>query len=287
MAWNRLRRALGAARVARERLEYLCAAEERSQRERRLALARAADPADLVLRGYRGYSQNDEDGILEEIFRRVGAGRSEFVEFGCGDGSENNTLYMLLRGEWRGVWLDGDASNVAAASALRSAAELGERLRIEESIVTAENVNGVLTAAGVSAQPDLLSIDIDGNDYWVWSALEAVRSRVVVIEYNAVFRPPHRVVQRYDPGRRWDGTNYFGASLKALEELGTRKGYALVGTGDPGINAFFVRRDLLKPGQFSEPFTAERHWRPANYPPWPPPGATRHRPGVGPYTVLI
>lgn len=282
MAWNRFLRALDAARVARERLEYLCAAAERSERERRLALARAADPADLVLSGYRGYSQNDEDGILGEIFRRIGVARSEFIEFGCGDGGENNTLYLLLAG-WRGVWLDGDASNVAAASALRDAAQLGDRLRIEKSLVTAENVNAVLAAAGASAEPDLLSIDIDGNDFWVWSALEAVNSRVVVIEYNAMFQPPHRVVQRYDPVRRWDGTSYFGASLKALEDLGVRKGYVLVGTGEPGINAFFVRRDLLRPGLFSEPYTAERHWRPANYPPWPPARAMRHRPGVGPY----
>lgn len=282
MTWGRLRKVIEAARLARGRMEYLCAAAERSERERRLALARIADPKDLVLSGYRGYSQNDEDGIIEEIFRRIGIARSEFVEFGCGDGSENNTLYLALAG-WHGVWLDGDAANVTAALALRDAAELNDRLRIAKSLVTAENCNQTLTAAGASAEPDLLSVDIDGNDFWVWSALEAVNSRVVVVEYNATFRPPHKVVQRYDPARRWNGSSYFGASLKALEELGTSKGYVLVGTGDPGINAFFVRRDLLAPGLFSEPFTAERHWRPANYPPWPPPPATRHRPGVGPY----
>lgn len=282
--WNKLRRAANTVRRASARLEYLCTVAQSAERERHAAAARALDPEDLILSGYRGYSQNDEDGIIEEIFRRIGVVRREFVEFGCGDGIENNTLYLLSAG-WRGVWLDGDAANIAAALARREAADAEDRLTVREVMVTAENINEVLPAAGVHPEPDLMSIDIDGNDYWVWSALNVVNSRVVVIEYNATFRPPHRIVQRYDPGRRWDGTNYFGASLKALEELAARKGYALVGTEGAGCNAFFVRKDLLEPGLFSEPFSAERHWRPANYGPSRLAGL-RHPPGVGPYEVL-
>jgi hypothetical protein len=285
MVWNKLRMAANTVRRASARLDYLRALAQSAERERRAAAARSADPNDLVLSGYCGYSQNDEDGIIDEIFRRIGVTCREFVEFGRGDGIEDNTLYLLCAG-WRGVWLDGDGSSVAAALARRNLAGAQGRLAVREALVTAENINEVLLAAGVHPEPDLLSVGIDGNDYWVWAALDAVSSRVVVIEYNATFRPPHRIVQTYDPSRRWDGTSYFGASLKALEELGARKGYALVGTGDAGCNAFFVRGDLLRPGLFSEPFSAERHWRPACYAPSPSSLGVRHRPGVGPYEVL-
>jgi len=108
---------------------------------------------------------------------------------------------------------------------------------------------------------DLLSIDIDGNDIHVLDAIDVIRPRVVVIEYNGKFPPPMNVVQRYNPEHRWKGTDYGGSSLLAITKIAGRKGYSLVGCGIAGVNAFFVRDDLLG-DKFQAPFTPENHYQP-------------------------
>ena len=137
------------------------------------------------------------------------------------------------------------------------------RLSLARALVTAENVEQVFAAAGVQLDVDLLSLDIDRNTYWVWEAL-AIRPRVVVIEYNAVFPPAMDWAIEYRAGRAWNGTMYFGASLTAFARLGREKGYALVGCSLNGVNAFFVREDLCG-DRFDGPFTSERHFEPARY----------------------
>jgi hypothetical protein len=116
---------------------------------------------------------------------------------------------------------------------------------------------------------DLLSIDVDGNDYWIWRAIKSVTARVVVMEYNATYPPPVDFVRAYDPAARWGRDNYYGASLSALEKLGRKLGYALVGCSLSGVNAFFVREDLLKgpdgAARFHAPFTAREHFEPPRY----------------------
>ena len=116
----------------------------------------------------------------------------------------------------------------------------------------------------VDVNGNLLSVDIDFNDYWVWKAMQVARPRVVSIEYNASLRPPLSLVVPYNPDSIWTGGNYFGASLEALVRLGTLKGYRLVGCCFAGVNAFFVRDDLCE-DLFFEPATAEEHYEPARY----------------------
>ena len=111
---------------------------------------------------------------------------------------------------------------------------------------------------------DLLSIDIDGNDYFVWEAITAIEPRVVVIEYNSKFPPPMRWTIRYDPAHEWDGSDQFGASLQSLADLGIRKGYRLVGCNITGTNAFFVRADLAG-DHFVEPPDAATLYQPPRY----------------------
>ena len=111
---------------------------------------------------------------------------------------------------------------------------------------------------------DLLSIDIDFNDYWVWKAVNAVNPRAAVIEYNAGLRPPLSLTVPYQPNRSGDGTNFFGASLEAMVRLGAQKGYRIVGCNISGSNAFFVREDLCA-GHFLEPATAEEHYEPPRH----------------------
>jgi hypothetical protein len=186
-------------------------------------------------------SQNGEDGMIEEIFRRLGVVRGSFVEFGVQDGRECNTARLALGAGWSGVVMEGAESYIPALTARFA----GVPVRVMQAFITAENVADLFGLAGVPEEFDLLSIDIDGNDYWVWRALHGFRPRVVVIEYNAAHTPPGRWVMRYNPTHTWNGTTYYGASLSSLAALGTELGYALIGTDINGVNAFFVRRDLL------------------------------------------
>jgi tetratricopeptide (TPR) repeat protein len=194
-------------------------------------------------------SQNGEDGVIEAIFAAIGTTNRYFVEFGVQDATECNSARLLAR-DWSGLLMDGDGIS------------RNPRATVQREFVTAENVNSLFGKYGVPREFDLLSIDIDGNDYWVWRAIE-YRPRVVVIEYNASVPPTERRTIAYDPSFRWNGTDYCGASLRALAELGSEKGYALVYCERAGVNAFFVERSALPPG--FAPRAPEQVYRPPNY----------------------
>jgi hypothetical protein len=242
---------------------------------------RMLDRKRLVGHGFKVYSQHDEDGIIEEIFRRIGETNRFFIEFGVGDGLENCTTYCLLKG-WHGVWIDGSAA--CYQDILKNMAPVidSRQLSVLHAFITAENIQSLFERAGIQAEFDLLSIDIDFNDYWVWKAIIDYRPRVVAIEYNASFQRSVACVVPYTPTRIWDYTNYYGSSLKALEKLGSEKGYRLVGCNYTGVTAFFVRDDLVE-DRFCEPFTAENHFEPARYFVRMPNG---HAPGFGPVERL-
>lgn len=224
-----------------------------------LARGRYSDPLDLGRHHGQVYSQNGEDGIIAEIFRRVGVNDGFFVEIGVGDGLENNTRFLLERG-WRGVWIDAEFG--AAADAFGGFLSCGE-LRLVNARVTAENVNTLLDSVDVPENFDFLSLDIDHNTTHVWRAVER-RSRVACIEYNASIPPSVAVEIPYDPDAGWDGSNWFGGSLKLLEQIGRSKSLHLVGCELHGNNAFFVGAAEAI-GRFREPFTAEAHWEPPRY----------------------
>jgi hypothetical protein len=130
--------------------------------------------------------------------------------------------------------------------------------------VTKENIDSLLKAAAVTEEFDLLSVDVDQNTYYIWEGMAHYRPRVVVVEYNATFPPQHDWKVAYAADKVWDGSNYFGASLKAFERLGARMGYRLVGCETAGANAFFVREDCVGK-KFCAPFTAENHFEPPRY----------------------
>jgi hypothetical protein len=228
-----------------------------------LAKPRHADPKRLLRYGFKVYSQCDEDGILQEIFRRIGTKSRTFVEFGVESGIECNTVKLLMEG-WNGLWLDGTAANLAQIRSTFNSQIAEGRLRAIESFITAENINSLIQQGRLSGEIDLLSIDIDMNDYWVWKAIEIVKPRVVVIEYNATLRPPMSLVVPYNPAQTWNGSNYFGASLEALTRLGREKGYRLVGCNFNGGNAFFVDESCAG-DHFLDPPTAEEHYEPPRY----------------------
>jgi hypothetical protein len=199
------------------------------------------EPRRLERHGFRSFSQNDEDGILQEIFARIGVGASTFVEFGVEDGLQNNSRLLLYRG-WRGLWIEADADAAHKVQSAFANELASKRLQLRSDFITRDNINELIASARLG-ELDLLSIDIDGNDYWIWQAVDS-RPRVVVIEYNAKFRPPTTWVMEYNARHRWDRSDYHGASLQSLANLGRGKGYRLVGSGLAGVNAFFVRDDL-------------------------------------------
>jgi len=254
------------------------------QRESLLANERNRDPRRLLVHGFRGYSQHDEDGMIQEIFNRVGVTNRTFIEFGVGDGTENNTTYLMLSG-WRGLWMDGSDANAAAIRGRFATFIQDGQLSFVQAFVDRDSINSTIEKAGPSGEIDLVSIDIDGNDYWVWEVMSIVKPRVLVIEYNALFRPPVSVVAEYNRNFAWDGTSYYGASLQALEGLGSRKGYALVGCSLSGINAFFVRQDLAG-DKFCAPFTAENHFEPPRFGFYKTGALDMHPPGVGKFKIV-
>jgi hypothetical protein len=228
-----------------------------------LAQPRYADPKRLLRHGFKVYSQHDEDGIIQEIFRRVGTTSRTFVEFGVETGAECNTTKLLIEG-WSGLWIEANAPSCQRIASLFDAFLRDKRLTLHQSMVTAENINELIRSGGFSGEIDLLSIDIDFNDYWVWKAIEVANPRVVTIEYNAGLRPPMSVTVPYQPNRSSDGTNFFGASLEALVRLGRTKGYRIVSCNISGSNAFFVREDLCA-DHFVTPATAEEHYEPPRH----------------------
>jgi hypothetical protein len=212
---------------------------------------------------FQVYSQNGEDGIIQEIFARIGVTNKFFVEFGVENGIECNSIFLLLNG-WKGCWLDGDENNIIAINnKFRFIIDEG-KLSAKQAFITAENIEQLFIAMDVPKELDLLSIDIDGNDYWIWNAISDYSPRVVIIEFNALFRPPLEFVVPYEAYKMYPITSYFGASLKSLEILGSSKGYKLVGCNFLGVNAFFVREDLVGE-KFLKPFTAETHYEPPRY----------------------
>ena len=257
------------------------ALEQQRYWEQTMATGRYADAKRLLRYGAKAYSQNDEDGILAEIFRRIGTTDKTFVEIGAGDGMENNTVALLLQG-WRGLWVESDGTKSARAKTNLAAFVGSDQLRIEDVLVTRDNIDPLLQKTAPGTHPDLLSIDVDGNDYHLWQAVHSISPRVVVIEYNASWFPPMSLAAAYQERFEWKHNTYFGASLKALERLAERKGYHLVGCCFAGVNAFFVRADLCET-HFSQPYTAENHYEPARY--WMLRTAG-HPPGVGPVETV-
>ncbi|MCT4553435.1 MAG: hypothetical protein N4A53_02000 [Pelagimonas sp.] len=228
-----------------------------------LAQPRYGEPGRLLRHGFKAYSQNDEDGILQEIFQRIGTTSRRFVEFGVGNGLECNSLFLLMQG-WQGGWMEARKDHISAIAQSHQTYLAAGQLQLLNTLVTPDTIDSLLDQLAPDRDLDLLSIDVDFHDYWIWKAVQAHRPRVVMIEYNASWPPPVSVTVPYVPGVKWSGSNYFGASLEALAKLGRDKGYLLVGCCFAGVNAFFVRQDLCA-DHFHAPGDAAAHYEPARY----------------------
>lgn len=180
----------------------------------------------------RVYSQNGEDGVIEFLFQHVGSPTKYYVEIGTENGTECNTRNLRENHGWKGIMFDCSYEN--------------SEINLCREMITADNIKDILCKYAVPIYPDLFSLDIDYNDWYVLRALlDHLHPRVMVLEYNAILGSESDSTVIYDPTAMWDGTNYFGASLMALTILAKKHGYTLVYCENRGVNAFFVRDDLL------------------------------------------
>jgi len=222
---------------------------------------RLQDPLRLERSGFKVRSQHDEDGIVAEIFRRIGATSRTFVEFGSGKGDENCTGFLLMQG-WRGLWIEGSGEFVADIHRLWAREVEAGQLAVRNAMVTVDSIDHIIASAGFTGEIDFLAVDVDGNDYHILERIGAVTPRVICVEYNAGIPPEVAWVMPRNDSHAWvSDKDQVGASLKALENLLSGRGYVLVGCSIAGVNAFFVRADLAG-DRFAAPFTAENHYHP-------------------------
>ena len=196
---------------------------------------------------FKVFSQYGDDGIIQYLIHHTRPEHEAFIEFGAGDYSEANTRFLLLNNNWRGLIIDG---NQRAMQALKRE-EIYWRydLTTVGAFITRENINQLFEENGFSGEIGILSIDVDGNDYWIWEGINCVNPAIVVVEYNSVFGAKHSISIPYDPSfirtRAHFSNLFWGASLKALCTLADRKGYAFIGSNSAGNNAYFVRKDKI------------------------------------------
>ena len=201
---------------------------------------------DLLAAEFKVSSQWGEDGIIEHLVRHVPIDRKFFIEFGVEDYTEANTRFLLRNRNWSGLVLDGSEAQVEKIK--QDAVYWRHDITAVASFVTRETINETLSKHGRRGDIGLLSIDIDGNDYWVWEAIDCISPRIVSVEYNSVFGADAAVSIPYDARFMRTASHhsnlYFGCSIGALKHLADKKGYVLVGSDSAGVNAYFVRNDV-------------------------------------------
>ena len=220
--------------------------------------------------GFSVYSETDEDGILLYILSLIGVARMSAIDIGAGGVHGSNTANLIMHHGWRVLLIDGDSEKIRNTQNhyARRGVDEGRAMCVSQHI-TADNIDAIISEYGFDQEVDVLSIDVDGIDYWIWKAIEVVSPRVVIIEYQCIWGPEASVTVPNDPDFQPEYAGQFGvycgASLPALVKLAREKGYRLVGSNRFGFNAFFVRNDLGKdvlpevaPEHcFQHPFT---HW---------------------------
>ena len=196
---------------------------------------------------FKVFSQFGDDGIIQYLIHRLAPLPDSFVEFGVENYRESNTRFLLLNNNWRGLVMDSDAASIDHIQ--HDEIYWRHTLTARRAFVTRDNIDDLLKEAGFLGEVGLLSIDIDGNDYWVWEKLTAINPVIMIVEYNSIFGPDLAVTIPYHPNFARHQAHYsgqfWGASLTALIQLAEKKGYSPVGCNSAGNNAYFVRKDKI------------------------------------------
>lgn len=195
---------------------------------------------------FRVSSQWGEDGIIEWLVYHLGDMPESFVEFGVQNYRESNTRFLLQNRNWRGLVIDGSEAYVDQIR--RDRVSWRHDLTAIASFITRDNINSLIAGAGFKGELGILSVDIDGVDYWVWEAIQCVNPQVLIVEYNSAFGDLLPLTVPYTPdfvrGRAHYSNLYYGVSIRAARFLAEKRGYKFVGSNSAGNNAFFVRNDL-------------------------------------------
>tara|TARA_B110001450_G_scaffold218812_1_gene213473 strand:- start:19978 stop:20895 length:918 start_codon:yes stop_codon:yes gene_type:complete len=196
---------------------------------------------------FRVFSQWGEDGIIQFLLNHVLIERPLFVEFGVENYTEANTRFLLTNNQWSGIVIDGSDEDIGYIK--RDPIYWAANLKAVSAFITKDNINELITKNGISGDIGILSVDIDGNDYWVWQAIESISPRIIICEYNSHFGSEAEVTIPYDPAFVRDSAHfskiYYGASISAFNSLAESRGYSLVASNSVGNNIFFVRKDLI------------------------------------------
>ncbi len=228
-----------------QRVEHLQQAVGRI--EARLSLPAKTESKNLHDHEFKVYSQWGEDGIIQYLINSIEIQNKVFVEFGVQDYRESNTRFLLQNNNWSGLVMDSSPEFIQLIR--NEPLYFRHNLRAECAFIDKDNINELLERNGIRGDIGLLSVDIDGMDYWVWEAITSVDPRIVICEYDSLLGYDRAVVTPYD--KSFDRSKahysylYGGSSIAALTSLATRKGYSLVGSNSNGVNAFFVRNDLV------------------------------------------
>jgi hypothetical protein len=231
----------------RRQLSPAVGIQQRQLMQHYLLCKRNGQLPDIRTTGFKVFSQFEEDGLLLYLFSLIGEGSKTFIEIGANDGINSNCSNLAVHFGWSGLFFEGDAPLIKRGRKFYSKipTPYHPKPTYVQAIIRRENINELITQNGLSGDIELLSIDIDGNDYWVWEAITAVQPKVVIIETHTEFATRNIVVP-YDPDYMYPGKHpiYHGASVIAMNKLAERKGYRLVAASDLGINQIFLRNDL-------------------------------------------
>ena len=196
---------------------------------------------------FQVFSQFGDDGIIQWLVHKLEIQERTFIEFGVQDYTESNTRFLLVKDKWSGIVIDGNAVDVDYIS--KDPVSTLFDLRPINAFITAENVNELIAGADMVGRIGLLSIDIDGMDYWIWNAVECVDPAIVIVEYNSGFGPQRAITVPYKPdfdrAVAHHSRLYWGASIVAFQDLANAKGYGFIGCNANGNNAYFVRNEYM------------------------------------------
>lgn len=197
---------------------------------------------------FKVFSQWGEDGIIQYLINKIPIERKVFVEFGVENYTESNTRFLLMNNNWSGLIIDGNKANIDYVKS--DDIYWKYNLKAICSFITRENINDLIKNANIEGDIGLLSIDIDGNDYWIFEKIDIIKPRIVICEYNSVFGVEQEVSVPYKQDfyrtKEHYSNLYFGASLLSLCKLADKKGYYFIGSTSAGNDAFFVRKDLCE-----------------------------------------
>ena len=195
---------------------------------------------------FQVYSQWGEDGIIDWLINKYPEIPKIFLEIGTQDYKESNTRFLLINKNWNGFIIEADKAAVEDIKSQRIYWK--HNLRAINEFITKDNINNVIKKFNIPKKIGLLSLDIDGVDYWVLKKLSALDPSIIVCEYNSLFGQKKSVTVPYKSNfirsKEHYSNLYYGASINAFIDLMKKKNYFLIGTNSAGNNAFFVKKNI-------------------------------------------